>query len=122
MFCKGADSIVKGRLAENQSFSLDDELTRFSVIGLRTLLIAMRTISDSEYQEFKKKSQNLPEEGKEEALDKLISDLETSLYLIGATAVLDRLQDEVPETLRDMIRASTFSTILRHKSLDVDRR
>ena len=75
MYCKGADSIVKGRLAENQSFSLDDELTRFSVIGLRTLLIAMRTISDNEYQEFKKKSQNLPEEGKEEALDKLISDL-----------------------------------------------
>lgn len=26
--------------------------------------------------------------------------------MIGATAVLDRLQDDVPETIRDMIRAS----------------
>jgi hypothetical protein len=30
-----------------------------------------------------------------------------TVYLIGATAVLDRLQDEVPETIRDLIRAST---------------
>lgn len=39
-------------------------------------------------------------------MDELISDLETDLYLIGATAVLDRLQDEVPETIRDLIRAN----------------
>jgi P-type E1-E2 ATPase len=35
-----------------------------------------------------------------------VSDLESELYLIGATAVLDRLQDEVPETIRDLIRAN----------------
>ncbi len=35
-----------------------------------------------------------------------MSDLESELYLIGATAVLDRLQDEVPETIRDLIRAN----------------
>ena len=34
-----------------------------------------------------------------------MSDLEQGIYLIGATAVLDRLQDEVPETIRDLIRA-----------------
>ena len=46
MYTKGADSIVKRRLAQDQSFNLDAELTKFSVIGLRTLLVAMRTISD----------------------------------------------------------------------------
>lgn len=30
------------------------------------------------------------------------------MYLIGATAVLDKLQDDVPETIRDMIRASKY--------------
>lgn len=40
-------------------------------------------------------------------MELLISELETDLYIIGATAVLDRLQDDVPETIRDMIRAST---------------
>jgi P-type E1-E2 ATPase len=37
----------------------------------------------------------------------LVSELEENLYLIGATAVLDRLQEDVPETIRDLIRAST---------------
>lgn len=30
------------------------------------------------------------------------------MYVIGATAVLDRLQDYVPETIKDLLRASNF--------------
>ena len=45
MYTKGADSIVKKRLHKNQKLKLDDELTKFSMIGLRTLLVAMRVIS-----------------------------------------------------------------------------
>ena len=47
MYSKGADSIIMNRLARDQTFKLDDELTRFSNIGLRTLLVAMRFISES---------------------------------------------------------------------------
>lgn len=32
--------------------------------------------------------------------------VEGNLTLIGCTAVEDRLQDEVPETIRDMLKAS----------------
>jgi phospholipid-translocating ATPase len=60
MYTKGADSIVKGRLASDQKLVLDDELTKFSRIGLRTLLIAMRTISEPDYTNFKKKVEKLP--------------------------------------------------------------
>ncbi len=35
-----------------------------------------------------------------------MNELEKGFYLIGATAVLDRLQDDVPETIRDLIRAN----------------
>lgn len=49
MYSKGADSIIKNRLAEDQSFDLDDYLYKFSVIGLRTLVVAMRIVSESEY-------------------------------------------------------------------------
>ncbi len=49
MYVKGADSIVQRRLAKDQTFDLDDELTKFSVIGLRTLMVAMRIISKEEY-------------------------------------------------------------------------
>lgn len=46
MYTKGADSIVKARLSDNNTLNLDLELNKFSSIGLRTLLIAMRTISN----------------------------------------------------------------------------
>ena len=110
MYSKGADNVIKDLLAHDQTFNLDRELTEFSVIGLRTLLIAMRIISESEYQSFKDAVQNLPKENTEEALEEEIKKLESGLYLIGSTAVLDRLQEQVPETIRDLIRASTSSS------------
>lgn len=106
MYMKGADSIVKARLSKNSKLDLDEYLGRFSRIGLRTLLIAMRTISDDEYRTFKDNVGKLPSTDKEKPYNKLIDQLETEMYVIGATAVLDRLQDEVPETIRDLIRAN----------------
>ena len=103
---KGADSIVKGRLSKENRLNLDDQLSRFARIGLRTLLIGMRIISQAEYRDFTRAVQQLPPTNKEEAYAKLVSDLQQGVFLIGATAVLDRLQDEVPQTIRDLIRAS----------------
>ena len=60
MYTKGADSIIKARLATDQALNLDAQLTKFSRIGLRTLLIAMKTISESEYNSFKKNIAELP--------------------------------------------------------------
>ena len=56
----------------------------------------MKTLTEQEYANFKKAVESLPTTNKEEALNELISNLEQNLYLIGATAVLDRLQDQVP--------------------------
>lgn len=66
MYTKGADSIVKERLSHDNKLNLDLELTKFSSIGLRTLLIAMRTISKEEYKNFREKisklsTENLPQ-------------------------------------------------------------
>ena len=54
LYTKGADSIIKSRLSSDQKLNLDSELDRFAKIGLRTLLIGMRLISDQEYSQFKK--------------------------------------------------------------------
>jgi magnesium-transporting ATPase (P-type) len=93
---------------------LNQELERFSLIGLRTLLIAMKTISDEEYKTFKSertKLKGMAAADKEKAENELIDKLEQNMFIIGATAVLDRLQDEVPETIRDLLRASTLNLI-----------
>lgn len=80
----------------------------------------MKTISEADYTNFKKKVEKLPQENREKAYDELVSELERGLYLIGATAVLDRLQDFVPETIRDLLRASILFDRFRYKGLDVD--
>jgi phospholipid-transporting ATPase len=46
MYIKGADSIIKERLSKQNQLNLDQELNQFSEIGLRTLLVAMRVISE----------------------------------------------------------------------------
>ena len=102
-----ADSIIKERLSARQKLNLDHELEEFSKIGLRTLLVAMRLVSEREYADFLGQMQAIPQAEREKKSGELIDDFERELFLIGATAVLDRLQDDVPETIRDLIRAST---------------
>ena len=60
MYTKGADSIVKARLSASSVLNLDSELTKFSRIGLRTLLVAMRVVSEQEYSAFRKAVDALP--------------------------------------------------------------
>ena len=75
LYTKGADSIIKARLASDSKLNLDDELMRFARIGLRTLLVGMRIISDQEYKEFKRQVEALPPTNKEEAYNELVSNL-----------------------------------------------
>lgn len=96
MYIKGADSIIKDRLSKDNQLNLDDELNKFSVIGLRTLLVAMRVISEKQFENYKKGLLNVSAGNREEEIKKLESDLQSELFIIGATAVLDRLQDDVP--------------------------
>lgn len=56
MYIKGADNVIKERLDEvnPQPFLMyaDKKLTEFSVVGLRTLLIGMKIMSQSEVDAF----------------------------------------------------------------------
>lgn len=59
MFTKGADSIIKDRLDERQinqqmMSDIDNFLSKASAKGLRTLLMAMKVIDESEYRDFAK--------------------------------------------------------------------
>lgn len=44
-------------------------------------------------------------ENREEKIDAIYEEIETGLRLLGATAIEDRLQDGVPETIEDLKRA-----------------
>ena len=73
----------------------------FARSGLRTLLFAEKYISEDEYLswniEFAAAANSL--ESREEKLDKCAEMLEKDFELIGSTAIEDKLQDGVPETI-----------------------
>uniref|UniRef100_A0A8C8FI70 Phospholipid-transporting ATPase n=1 Tax=Oncorhynchus tshawytscha TaxID=74940 RepID=A0A8C8FI70_ONCTS len=102
LYCKGADTIIFERL--NPSCS---NLTEFAGEGLRTLALAYKDI-DPEYMEdwkLRHHVANTAMDEREEKLDALYEEIEKGLLLLGSTAVEDKLQDGVPQTIEQLSKA-----------------
>ncbi|CAO3595457.1 unnamed protein product [Absidia cylindrospora] len=114
LLCKGADSVIYERLCTNfgdqhdlatkqQQIRDDTEehLEKFATEGLRTLCLAYRFIAADEYNEWNKQFMKASASiyGREEKLDQVCEEIESELLLMGGTAIEDRLQDGVPETI-----------------------
>ena len=86
---------------------IDDFISDASTKGLRTLLYAMKIIDADELHEIMVELENIHEslDHVDERTEKLFSKVENDLVLIGATAVEDRLQDNVPEVISDLEEA-----------------
>ncbi|CAJ0766181.1 13954_t:CDS:10 [Entrophospora sp. SA101] len=87
LLCKGADSVVYERL--------------------RTLCIAYRTISEEEYNVWSAKYAEAASSinNREEKIEEVCELIEHSLILMGGTAIEDRLQEGVPETIATLAQA-----------------
>ncbi|KAM5346746.1 hypothetical protein ACJ41O_009751 [Fusarium nematophilum] len=105
LFCKGADSVIYARLRKGEQKQLRKEtaehLEMFAREGLRTLCIAHKEISEQEYRSWKKEHDAAAAalEAREEKLEAVAELIEHELLLIGGTAIEDRLQDGVPDTI-----------------------
>ena len=111
LLIKGADSIIIDRLSQRPQPFLDQTKTileRFSVEGLRTLCFAMRIFTEEEWQSMASTLRSFDGfSDKVERVNTFVSDsIERELMLIGCTAVEDKLQDGVPETIADFIKAN----------------
>jgi phospholipid-transporting ATPase len=106
IYCKGADTVVLERLAPNVPFvdSTVQHLEDYATEGLRTLCLAMREISEDEYRQwaaiYDKAATTI--NNRSDELDKAAELIEKDFYLLGATAIEDRLQDGVPETIHTL--------------------
>ncbi|OOQ82000.1 Phospholipid-transporting ATPase DNF1 [Penicillium brasilianum] len=106
LFCKGADSIIYSRLARGKQQELRrqtaEHLEEFAKEGLRTLCVADRLLSEEEYQTWNREhdiaAASITE--REEKMEEVASKIEQELMLIGGTAIEDRLQDGVPDTIQ----------------------
>jgi phospholipid-translocating ATPase len=75
--------------------------------GLRTLTLAYRELDEDEYYTWEKDYHNAEVlvEGREAAVEQVSARLERDLVLLGATAIEDKLQDGVPDTIAKLKRA-----------------
>ncbi|KAI1259855.1 phospholipid-translocating P-type ATPase domain-containing protein [Xylariaceae sp. FL1019] len=111
LFCKGADSIIYSRLKRGEQAELRkitaEHLEMFAREGLRTLCIAQRELSEQEYLEWRSEHDKAATAltDREEKLEEVADRIEQNLTLLGGTAIEDRLQDGVPETIELLAQA-----------------
>lgn len=105
---KGADTIMLELLVEgNEISTIQAHVDHFAKQGLRTLLFATKVISKSEfetwYKDFLEARSSL--ENREQLVDQVSARMEQDLEYLAVTAVEDKLQDRVPETIKFMREA-----------------
>uniref|UniRef100_A0A3Q3FHV9 Phospholipid-transporting ATPase n=1 Tax=Kryptolebias marmoratus TaxID=37003 RepID=A0A3Q3FHV9_KRYMA len=109
LYCKGADNVIFERLHETSQYKdmTVAHLEQFATEGLRTLCFAYVDLEEGAYQEWLKDYSRVSTELKDRAqkLEELYEILEKNLMLLGATAIEDRLQAGVPDTIATLMRA-----------------
>ncbi|KAG5835133.1 hypothetical protein ANANG_G00268910 [Anguilla anguilla] len=110
LYCKGADTIVYERLHPSCSKLMDvttEHLNEYAGEGLRTLVLAYKDLEEEYLQDWKQRHHEASTalENREELLDDLYEEIEKDLLLLGATAIEDKLQDGVPQTIEQLSKA-----------------
>ncbi|XP_028940310.1 phospholipid-transporting ATPase ID, partial [Antrostomus carolinensis] len=111
LYCKGADTILY-ELLHSSCESLKEETTEhlneFAGEGLRTLVVAYKNLDEDYFQDWIRRHHEASTalEGREEKLSELYEEIEKDLMLLGATAIEDKLQDGVPQTIETLAKAN----------------
>ncbi|XP_067844280.1 phospholipid-transporting ATPase VD-like isoform X2 [Heptranchias perlo] len=123
VYTKGADSVMMDLLdtsakGHRQQKTIQEKtqnyLDYYAKEGLRTLCVAKKVMNDAEYSEWLK-FHLLAEtsiDNQEELLLESALKLETNLTLLGATGIVDRLQEGVPDTIMALRKARIKTWVL----------
>ncbi|NWY06457.1 AT8B3 ATPase, partial [Nothoprocta ornata] len=104
LYTKGADTVILERLhrrGPNETIT-EVALDHFAAETLRTLCVASKVVSEADYSTWSRKYREASVllQDRAQELDKLYEEMEQNLQLLGATAIEDKLQDGVPETIQ----------------------
>ncbi|KAK6943357.1 hypothetical protein RJ641_024459 [Dillenia turbinata] len=110
---KGADTSILSILDEDTirgnhlKCATQGHLKEYSSEGLRTLVVAARDLSDAELEEWQSRYEDASTSLTDRAtkLRQTAALIECNLNLLGATAIEDKLQEGVPETIESLRQA-----------------
>ncbi|XP_061580904.1 phospholipid-transporting ATPase IA isoform X2 [Cololabis saira] len=116
LYCKGADTVIYDRLADSSRYKeiTLKHLEQFATEGLRTLCFAVAEVHESSYQHWLEIYNRAVTSLQNRALklEETYELIEKNLQLLGATAIEDKLQDKVPETIETLMKADIKIWIL----------
>lgn len=115
IYTKGADAIIFARLAPGQSSDVTEQhLHEFAVEGLRTLCLAYADLEEAWFEDWRRRYRHAASEltDREAKVAVVVDEIECNLTLLGATAIEDKLQEGVPETLKKLEQAGVKVWIL----------
>ena len=125
LYIKGADSemvpILHRDVFQNFKDQSSEFIELFSRLGYRTLMVGMKIFSKEEFKELNDKYTHLSmsvDSDKQTKMDLLNKEYEKDIYLLGSTIVEDKLQDGVPDTIRDLRLAAIKIWMLTGDKID----
>ncbi|KAM8885159.1 phospholipid-transporting ATPase ID-like isoform 2-T4 [Spinachia spinachia] len=110
LYCKGADTIIYERLHQSCGKLMEvttEHMNEFAGEGLRTLALAYKDLDQEYFSRWKQQHHEVSTslDDRDGRLDELYEEIETDLQLLGATAIEDKLQDGVPQTIEQLAKA-----------------
>lgn len=108
LFVKGADttmfSVIDKSFNKDLIKATESHLYSYSSLGLRTLVIGMRELNTSEFEQwhaaYEKASTSVF--GRAAMLRKISNNIENNVCILGASAIEDKLQQGVPEAIESL--------------------
>lgn len=115
MFTKGADTIMMPLLKPSpENFTVQEHIDVFAKEGLRTLVYATKVLPEQEFKEWFSEfhdARNLLT-NREKVVSEVSARLEQHMDYLAVTAVEDKLQDQVPETIKFLREAGVGLWVL----------
>lgn len=116
LLCKGADSAIFPKSNNSQKYlnKLSGEMEKHAKEGLRTLVIAKRTLTIEEadkYESLWLSAKNAMSK-RQERLQEVAEEIERDLTVLGSVAIEDKIQDGAPEAIETLKKAGIKTWIL----------
>ena len=118
LFIKGADNVMNRLIKFKKNEK--EEIKRINSIlshkGLRILMMAKKTITEEDVNLYLNKYKEIKNNKKE--VDKLFDTIEKNVRFCGTSAIEDKLQDGVPETINTLIACNIHIWLLTGDKVD----
>ena len=120
IFTKGADTVMMNiiKFKNNEK----DEIKRINSIlsheGLRILMMAKKVLKEDDVKSYIKKVKDIKKENNKNILNKMYDLIEKNLKFCGTSAIEDKLQEGVPETICTLLACNIRIWVLTGDKVD----